>query len=107
MFGPIDLARPQITHQQLIAAEHIQRQKTVMVITAMKESSLLTTVYCIIGCIEIENQLLGGGGKGGNEAFNQNFVDSNRFVPAHAVFEPTQGRCAGQRLVFIKCRLQQ
>ena len=59
MFGPIDFARPQVTDQQLILAENIQWQKTVMIIVSMKKTAFLLTVNGIIGCIKIQNQFFG------------------------------------------------
>ena len=51
MFGRIDLRGPQVRHQQLLAAEHIQRQKAVVVVSPWKKR-YLPTVHRIIGGVE-------------------------------------------------------
>src|SRR4051794_7573009 len=48
VFGSIDVAGTQITHQQLIPTKHIQGQKTVTVIIAVKKSPLLVPVERVI-----------------------------------------------------------
>ena len=102
MFGSIYFARPQIADQQLITAEHIQRQKTIMVIVAVKEASLLATMHGIIGGVEIEDQLFGGLGMGGNEIVNQHLLNRKGFLPAYMVLEATQYRRASQGLIFAQ-----
>jgi len=52
----IDLACPQVTHQQLRTAEHAQGQKAVMATVAMEKTSFLMTMHRIVGGVEIEDQ---------------------------------------------------
>ena len=49
VFGTIDVARTKIAHQQLMTAEYIQWQKTVVPVIAVKEATVLFTVYRVIG----------------------------------------------------------
>src|SRR5690606_17740427 len=58
MLGGVLVALAQVSNQQLIAAEDIQRQETVFIVVAMKEATLLMTVHRIIRGVEIEYQLL-------------------------------------------------
>ena len=53
MFGTVDFARPKIADQQLITAEHIQRQVTVVIVVTMEEPPFLITVDAIIGRIKV------------------------------------------------------
>ena len=57
VFGTIDVARTKIAHQQLMTAEYIQWQKTVVPVIAVKEATVLFTVYRVIGRIEVQYQL--------------------------------------------------
>ena len=58
MLGLIDVRRPQVADQQLIAAEDIERQKAVVVIIAVEKATLLAAVHRIVRTIEVEHQLL-------------------------------------------------
>ena len=61
MFGPVDLARSEITDQQLIGAKDIQGQETIMVIVTMKEATFLVAMDGIVRGIEVQDQLFGWG----------------------------------------------
>src|SRR5205085_9684954 len=74
VFGRIDLRRSQIRYQQLLAAERVQRQETVLVVIAVEEARFLATVYRIISGVEVEHQLAGGGLERGDEALHEHFV---------------------------------
>ena len=60
MLGSIDLRRAQITDQQALAAEHIKRQETVMIVVAVEEAANLAPVHRVVGGVEVEDQFLGG-----------------------------------------------
>ena len=51
MFGTIDVARTQIAHQQLMTAEYIRGSSSA---GAVKEATVLFTVYRVIGRIEVQ-----------------------------------------------------
>ena len=61
MLGPIDAAGPQQRAQQLLAAEHVQRQVAVAVVVAVEEAPLLLTVQRVVGGVEVQHQFLGRG----------------------------------------------
>ena len=71
MLGRIDLAGPQVAHQQLIATKDIQRQKTVVIVVAMKEAPFLSAVDRIVRGIKVQDQLIGWLIIGGNELLKQ------------------------------------
>ena len=57
VFGPVDLSRAQVAHQQLVASEHIQGEKTVVVVVPVKEPADLLSVDPVVGGIEVQDQL--------------------------------------------------
>ena len=57
--GRVNVGWPQIGHQQLFPAKHIERQETIVTIVTMKERSLLLPMHPIIRGIKIEDQLGG------------------------------------------------
>jgi len=59
-------------------------------------------MYGIIGGLEIEVQLFGWLGMGGNEFVNQHLLKRQDFVPAYMVLEATQYRRASQGLIFAQ-----
>lgn len=67
MFGRIEFGRPQIGHQQLVSAEHVQRQVAVVVVVAMKETFFLVAMQGDATGIEIENQFCRRPAMGGDE----------------------------------------
>lgn len=72
VLGGIALGGPQVRHQQLIAAEDIQRQKAIVIIVPMEESADLMAINRIIGRIEFQDQFLRGAlPAGGNELFDK------------------------------------
>ena len=66
--APSMLLATKIAHQQLMTAEYIQWQKTVVPVIAVKEATVLFTVYRVIGRIEVQYQLFPGARL--NEAMN-------------------------------------
>ena len=94
MFRPIDIARPQVADQQLIATKDIQGKKTVVVIIAMEKASFLFTMNGIIRRIEIQDQFIGRSVKGGDELIDQNPVYIDRCLSARSTLEPTEGLAA-------------
>ncbi len=106
MLGPVDLGRAQITDQQPLAAEHIQRQETVMIVVAVEETAFLAPVHRIVGGVEVEDEFLGRLRMRRDEALHQGLVDTPRPVPPSGVLEAAQRRRAGQGTVPLGRRLQ-
>ena len=52
----VDLRRPQVGDQQLLAAEDVQRQEAVVVVIAVEEPPFLLAVHQIVGGVEVEHQ---------------------------------------------------
>jgi hypothetical protein len=99
VLGPIDVGRPQIGHQQLTAAEDVQRQEAVLVIVTMKEPHLLIAMHGIIGRVKVQNQFLGRGGLGTKEGLDKDLGDLAQGLAIHAVFQTAQGGRGRQRQV--------
>ncbi len=97
--GPDGVYRPQPGHQQVIAAEHIERQEAVAVVIAVEEAPLLVAVHRIVGRVDVQNDLFGRPRKRGNEALDQNLVNRPRPTPLGPVLEAAQRRRARQRPV--------
>src|SRR5205807_9955364 len=53
----IQVRRPQLGEQQMLPAEHVERQIAVAVVIAVEEPSLLLAVHWIIGRVQVENDL--------------------------------------------------
>ena len=87
MLGCIDFAPSQITDQQLVATEYIQRKEAVMIIVAMKEPALLATMDRIVGGIKIKNQLFGRRGKRSNKPIKEYLMDGSCFLSAHTILK--------------------
>ena len=97
MLGSIDVRRPQVA-DQLVTAEHIQRQETVVVIVAMEEVALLVAVGGVVGGVEVEDQrLIGRGRKRRDELIDEHPSDLHQRRAAHPILKPTQRRwrCQG------------
>ena len=59
MPGRIDIARAQVTDQQVATAEDIERQIAVVIVVAMEEAIFLVTVQGRVGGIEVQDQPFG------------------------------------------------
>ena len=55
----VDIRAPEFGRGQLAVAEHVQRQIAVAVIVAVEEPALLTPMQRVVGCVEVEDHLLG------------------------------------------------
>ena len=106
MLRRVDVGRPQIGHQQVIAGEHIQRQEAIAVVIAVEEAPLLMAVHRIVGGIHVQHNLFGRPLEGGDEGRGQNLVNRPRPIPFGPVLEAAQRRRAGQSPVAPGRRLQ-
>ena len=59
MLGGVDLGRPQIGDQQLLATKYVKRQKAVVVIISMEKTTFLAAMDRHVGGVEVENDLFG------------------------------------------------
>ncbi len=57
VFGRVDVAAAQIRHQQLVAAEDVQRQEAVAIVVAVEEPALLLPVHRSVRRIEVQDQV--------------------------------------------------
>lgn len=106
MLGPVDLGRAQVADQQLVAAKHIQRQETVVVVIAVEKPALLVAVHRVVGGVEVEDQLLGRCSMGRDKPLQKNLVYRPRPIPRRRVLEPAQRRRTGQGPVPPSRRLK-
>ncbi len=74
MAGGPAVARPQIRDEQLFAAEHIERQETIVAIVTVKVRPFLPAMHPVIGGVEVEDQLGGRRRERGDELVGQNPV---------------------------------
>ena len=101
MLGTIDLAWTQVTDQQLITTKDVQGQEAIGIVVAVEEPSFLEAMYPVIRSIEVEDQLFGRFGKGGNELIHQHLMNGDRRLTAHTVLQTAQGRRATQHLILL------
>ena len=66
----IDVAGPQVGHQQLLAAKDIERQKAPVAIVAVIVAAFLLAVHPVIGGVKVEDQLRRRFFKGRDELFD-------------------------------------
>ena len=59
MRGGVDVGRTQIRHQQMMAAENIQRQEAILVVVSVEEAVDLVAVNRVVGGIKVEYQFFG------------------------------------------------
>ena len=71
MLGPVDVGRPQVRHQELLAAGNVQGQEAVVVVIAVEEAAFLIAVHGVVGGVEVQHQFLGRRGVGGDERLHQ------------------------------------
>jgi len=89
--GPVDVARAQVADQQLLATEHIERQKTVIAIVPVEVGSHLRAVHPIIGGVKIQDELLGRRFEAGHKLFKEHLVHLPGFLAPGPVFPPAEG----------------
>ena len=53
----VDLRPPQAGRQQMLTAEHMQRQTAVAILVAVEEPTLLVAMQRIVGGVEVEHDL--------------------------------------------------
>ena len=63
MLGSVDLGRAQVGHEQLLAAEHVQRQEAVVVVIAEEEAAFLRPMDRIIGASKSSTNSVGASWK--------------------------------------------
>jgi hypothetical protein len=100
-----DVARAQITHQQLFAAKNVERQKAPVAVVAVKGAALLVAVHPVVGRVEIKDQLRRRFAKRRDELLHQHPVKSESCLPVHPVFQPAERGTRRQFLVASQRRL--
>jgi hypothetical protein len=86
VLGPIDAALTQVGAQQLLAAEHVQRQVAVAVVVAVEEAPLLLAMQRVVGGVKVQHQFLGRSLEAGDELLDQHLVQSPGAVARSAHF---------------------
>ncbi len=87
MLRRIDVRGPKIRDQQLLAAEHVQRQKAVAVVVPVEEPPGLVTVHRVVGRVEVQHQFLGPVRERGDELLHQFLMNRNRPLPLGALLK--------------------
>ena len=105
VFGGIDVGRPQVGHQQLLAAEDVQRQEAVVIVVAVEEAALLLAMHRIVGRIEVQDEFARGHRERGDESVEDDTVYGRRHLTISALFHPAQRRtgCTGVTLPSAVC----
>ena len=62
-----------------------------MVIISVEETPLLLAVDGVVGGVEVEHQVVGRLGVGGDELIDQNLGDLDQGLTVDAVLEPAEG----------------
>src|SRR6266508_6685952 len=69
-----------------------------MIIIPVEESLLLLAVDGVVGGVEVEDQVLGWPGMGGEELIDQDLGGLDQGLAVDAVLEATERRCRGEGL---------
>ena len=101
----VDATGPQVGAQQLLAAEHVQRQVAVAVVVAVEEAALLLAVQRVVGGVEVQHQLFGRGLEAGDELLDQHLVQAPRGGPVGPLLQPAQRGRTGDLAVHAYGRL--
>lgn len=96
MPGRIDIARTQLTDQQVATAEDIERQIAVVIVIAIEEAILLVAVKGRVGSIEVQDQPLGWLIVSGYKLVEQHLVDGHDGFSIGTLFQPAQGGGTGE-----------
>ena len=101
----VDVRPAQLGHQQMVAAEDVERQVAVAAIVAVEEPALLGAVQRIVGGVEVEHDLLGWRRVRVEEQLDEQPLDRGpvmadlvvaRRLARRRVLEPVERRLAGQ-----------
>ncbi len=76
----IDVGSPELGHEQLLAAEDVERQIAVAIVTTMEETAFPVAVDGVVRGIEIEDDLLGRLLMGLREEGDEEIFDSRRIM---------------------------
>ena len=91
-----DVGGSQVGDEQLRAAEDVERQEAIAVVVAVEEAVFLVAVDGIVGGVEVEGEVFGRRGEGGDELFDEDGGESDQGRAVDAVFESAQGRRRGE-----------
>ncbi len=80
--GRVDAAGPQVRTQQLLAAEHGQRQVATAVVVAAEEALLLLAMQRLVGGVEVPHQLLRRALEAGDELLHEQLAQASGRGPA-------------------------
>jgi len=105
VLGRIDATGSQIGAQQLLTAEHVQRQVAVAVVVAVEEASLLLAVQRVVGGVEVQHQFLGRLLEAGDELFDEQLAQAHCCGPVGPLLQAAQRRRAGHLTVHADGRL--
>ena len=83
-------AGAQVAHQQVTAAEHVQRKVAVVVVISVKELAGLVAMHRNVGAIEVQHDFLGWGVVLLNEVMPQQFVGLDHGLPVYALLHSAQ-----------------
>lgn len=101
MFGGVYVGRPQVGHQQRLAAKDIERQVTIGVIVPVEEAALLGAVEGVVGGVEVEDQFFGRRAVGGDERLDEDLGHPDKVLAAGHVLQPRERRRRGRRFPGI------
>ena len=77
-----------------------------MIVVAVEEAALLLAVDRVVGGVEVEDQVLGRLGMGGDELIDQDLGDADQGRAVDAVLQAAEGRRRGQRRLGLGDRVR-
>lgn len=104
--GAVAISGPEVSHQQILPAEDIERQKAVFVIEAVEEAAFLLTVGNGRHAVEIQRQLLWRLFEGVDEGLQHDLMDDGGREAGRPILKAAQGRGRSQRRVGVDGGLQ-
>ena len=109
----VDVRPPQLGHQEMVAAEDVERQIAIAAIVAVKEPPLLLAMQRIVGRVQVEHDLLGRRRVRVEEQVDEQPLDRCLVMAdlvvacrlaSRRVLEPVERRLAGQRRTIRSAR---
>ena len=95
------LAAAQLRPEQLVAAEEVEWQETIIVVKTVEVSPFLIAVNAVIGGVNIEDDLFWRGVKRFDEEFDEEFGEGGVFFGCDSIFESGKGGWRTEGRIFI------
>jgi len=99
--GGIAIGSAQVGHQELITAEDVQRQETIVIVIAVEEASLLMAVDRIVRSVKVQDKAFGRRLERGDESLHEDFGHLKQGTTRDTVLQATEGGSGGEGVLAV------